>query len=211
MPIVGVNLGHLGFMTEVSGDEIMDRLPALLKGDGWIDERTMLQVQMSEGEAKAGLDLAEPLYCLNDVVLGRGAVSRVVYIEAAVNGEPLTTYKADGVIVATATGSTGYSLAAGGPIIYPQADEILIKPVSAHLTMAYALVLPSTAVIELKVRTDHEAVLSVDGQVSFVLQDGDRITVRRSPYVARFLRIFPPDFFYRALEQRLKLRDRSVS
>jgi NAD+ kinase len=208
IPILGVNLGHLGFMTELSADNIMEVLPSVLDGKGWIDQRTMLQVEMSsKDKAAPSGGPAGPLHALNEAVLGRGAVSRVVYVQASVDGEVLTTYKTDGVIVATATGSTGYSLAAGGPILHPQSEDILLKPISAHLTMAYAVVLPPTAVIELEVHTDHQAMLSIDGQVEFALQDRDRITARRSSRVARFLRIYPPTSFYSALEQRLKVRN----
>ncbi len=207
IPIVGVNLGHLGFMTELSAQDIMEKLPALLGGEGWIDRRTMLQIEFSsQDEEKLGQESSQSFYALNDVVVGRGAISRVVYVKTTIDGEPLTTYKADGVIISTATGSTGYSLAAGGPILYPQAEEILIKPISAHLTMAYPLVLPPTAVIQLEVHTDHQAMLSIDGQIEFGLQDGDKVTVKRSPHLARFLRIHPPTFFYSTLEQRLKGR-----
>ena len=207
LPILGVNLGHLGFMTELSADNIMELLPSVLDGKGWIDQRTMLEVEMSKDKAAPGSRPAGPLHALNEAVLGRGAVSRVIYVQASVDGEVLTTYKTDGVIVATATGSTGYSLAAGGPILHPQSEEILLKPISAHLTMAYALVLPPTAVVELEVHTDHQAMLSIDGQVEFALQDGDRITARRSSRVARFLRVYPPTSFYSALEQRLRVRN----
>ncbi len=208
VPILGVNLGHLGFMTELSGEDIMERLPAVLEGEGWIDQRTMLQIETSSRDkTKPGGGPAQPLHGLNDAVLGRGAISRVVYVETTINGEPLTTYKTDGVIISTATGSTGYSLAAGGAILYPQSEDILIKPISAHLTMAYGLVLPATAVIQLKVHTDHQAMLSVDGQIDVMLQDGDTIVAKRSPHSARFLRVYPSNFFYSSLEQRLKLRD----
>jgi NAD+ kinase len=211
VPILGVNLGHLGFMTELTGENIMERLPALLGGDGWIDERTMLEVEVSaREEPKAAERPLGPLYALNDAVLGRGQTWRVVYIKASINGEPLTTYKADGVIVATATGSTGYALAAGGPILYPQCEEILLKPVSAHLTMPYALVLPATTVVELELHTHYQAMLSLDGQVELALYDGDRVRVGRSSRVARFLRVYPPGSFYSGLEQRLKVRDSST-
>jgi len=204
-PILGVNVGHLGFMTELSAADVIDKLPALLSGEGWIDQRTMLQIELSfTTEKQLGNETLQPLYALNDAVVGRGAISRVVYVKTTIDGELLITYKADGVIISTATGSTGYSLAAGGPIIYPQSEEILIKPIAAHLTTAHALVLPPTATIELEVHSDHQAMLSIDGQIDFVLQDGDKIRVKRSSYLTRFLRIHPPAFFYRTLEQRLR-------
>ncbi len=198
--ITGINLGKLGFMTELSADEALAKLPALLAGEGWIDERVMLEAKLSptdEGTSRI-------FYALNDVVVARGAMARMVYIEATIDGQPLTTYKADGVIVATATGSTGYSLAAGGPILHPQAKEFLLLPILAHLSSAYALVLPSTAVVKLSISTAHQAILSIDGHINLPLSNGATITVKHSPTVARFLRIHPETSFYSSLDQRLK-------
>ena len=203
IPILGVNVGHLGFMTELRAEDIMDKLPLIIKGEGWIEQHTMLEIELLP---VSGGESPKIFYALNDAVVGRGAISRVVYIKTTIDSELLTTYKADGLIVSTATGSTAYSLAAGGPILHPQADEILLKPISAHLTVPYALVLPSTAIIELEVLTDHQAMLSIDGQLNFVLQDGDKVRAKRSPHLARFLRMHPPTFFYSALEERLKGR-----
>ena len=200
-PILGVNVGHLGFMTELRAKDIMDSLPLIIKGEGWIEQRTMLEIELLPISKE---DSPKSFYALNDAVVGRGAISRVVYIKTIIDSELLTTYKADGLIVSTATGSTGYSLAAGGPILHPQAEEILLKPISAHLTIPYALVLPSTATIELEVHTDHQAMLSIDGQMNFVLKDGDKVRVKRSSHSARFLRMHPPTFFYSTLEERLK-------
>ncbi len=194
VPIVGINLGRLGFLTELSAEEARARLPALLKGEGWIDERAMLQAELAD---------KSPLHAMNDVVVGRGAITRVIYVEIAVDGAPLITYKADGVIISTATGSTGYSLASGGPILYPQAREIILNPISPHPTFANAVVLPPTAIVEMRVRTDHQAMLSIDGQVDVELESGDTIKVSLSPHVARFLRLQPPTFFYSTLMQRL--------
>jgi len=194
IPIVGINLGRLGFMTEFSAEEARDKLPAIIAGEGWIDERAMLQAEFS---AKG------PFHALNDVVLGRGAISRLVHVETIIDGALLTTYKVDGVILATATGSTGYSLAAGGPILYPQSREIILNPICSHPTFANALVLPPTTTLELRVRTDHQALLSIDGQINLALESGDSVRVRLSQHVARFLRAKPPSFFYTALMQRL--------
>jgi NAD+ kinase len=205
-PIVGVNMGHLGFMTEFSASEVLDKLPAVLAGDGWVDQRAMLQIDLVS--LSRGADRRESTFhALNDALVGRGSVPRIINVTTTVNGAALSNYRVDGVIVSTATGSTGYSLAAGGPILYPQAEEIVIKPVSAHLSLPHALVLPSTAVVNMVVHTNHEAVLSIDGQVNVPLQDGDAVTARRGPYSARFLRTSPRDLFYAALEQRLKVRD----
>jgi len=199
-PITGINLGKLGFMTELSADEALDRLPALLEGKGWIDERAMLEAELGATESEP----SRTFYALNDVVVARGAIARVVYVEASIDGEPLTTYKADGVIVATATGSTGYSLAAGGPILHPQAKEFLLLPILPHLSSAYTVVLPATAEVKLRITTAHEATLSIDGHINLPLSSGAVIAVRHSSNTARFLRIHPEATFYSSLEQKLK-------
>jgi len=196
-PITGVNLGRLGFMTELSAKEAKDKLPALLEGKGWLDERAMLEATLDATESP------RTFHALNDVVVARGKVARVVFVEASVDGEPLATYKADGVIVATATGSTGYSLAAGGPILHPQSDDFLLVPISSHLSPAYPLVLPAASVVKLKVSTTHQAALSVDGHINLPLASGDIITIRHSDNCGRFLRIHSGDF-YGSLEQKLK-------
>jgi len=200
IPITGINLGKLGFMTELGADEAMAKLPALLAGEGWIDERAMLEAELWTSDKEA----SSIFYALNDVVMARGEIARVVRIEASVDGEPLTTYKADGVIVATATGSTGYSLSAGGPILHPQANEFLLLPILPHLSSAYTLVMPSTAVVKLRISAAHQATLSIDGHINLPLPSGATVTVKQSSNRARFLRIHPETSFYSSLERRLK-------
>ncbi len=201
-PITGINLGKLGFMTELSTDEAMDRLPALLAGDGWIDERAMLEAELPPINPEH--ESAQTFYALNDVVVARGATARTVNVEASIDGEPLTTYKADGVIVATATGSTGYALAAGGPILPPQSKEFLLLPILPHLSLAYTVVLPSTTVVKLRISTPYQATLSIDGHINLPLSSGAIVTIKHSSNKARFLRIHPETSFYSSLEQRLK-------
>jgi NAD+ kinase len=200
-PITGINLGKLGFMTELSANEAKAKLPALLAGEGWIDERAMLEAELSPSEQEH--ESPHRYYALNDVVVARGSIARVVYIEASVDGEPLTTYKADGVIVASATGSTGYSLAAGGPILHPRAEEFLLVPILPHLGSAYRLVLPSTAIVKLRVNTVHEATISVDGHINLPLKSGTKVTVKHSSATVRFLRIHP-NSVYSSLELKLR-------
>jgi NAD+ kinase len=200
-PITGINLGNLGFMTELSVDEAEEKLTALLSGEGWIDERSLLQAEISSAEEREPSRL---FYALNDVVVARGAVARVIYVEASIDGEPLTTFKADGVIVATATGSTGYALAAGGPILHPQAKELLLLPIAPHLSSAYTLVLPSTAVVKLRLSTTQPATLSIDGHINLPLSGGTVVTVKHSSATVCFLRIHPETSFYSSLEQKLK-------
>lgn len=197
--ITGINLGKLGFMTELDADEALEKLPTLLGEEGWIDERAMLQAELAtSGQAP------QTFQALNDIVVARGEIARIIRVEASINGQYMTTYKTDGVIVATATGSTGYGLAAGGPILYPQSGDVLLVPISPHLSSSYALVLPQTAEIRLVVTTVHPATLSVDGHINLPLSDGDAVTVKHSLNTARFWRIRAENSFYSSLEEKLK-------
>lgn len=196
VPVLGINLGRLGFMTEVNASEAMNKLPGLLDGKGWVEERAMLEMRVTLRE--------EALYALNDVFIGRRSYARLINIECAIDGAMLTTYRADGVIIATASGSTGYSLAAGGPILHPQSNEMILKPICPHFSFGESLVLPPLTTIKLKVSTSHEAMFSIDGQVESQLRSGNEITIKLSPYKARFLRLQPESYFYKSLESRLK-------
>ncbi|MFH1169420.1 MAG: NAD(+)/NADH kinase [Chloroflexota bacterium] len=197
-PIVGVNLGRLGFLTELSAGEAREKLPSLLAGEGWVDERAMLEAEVSSGGREH-----RAFRALNDVVVARGAIARLVHVAAAVDGQPLASYKADGVIVATATGSTGYSLAAGGPVLYPQSRDFLLVPVAPHLSPRHAVVVPPTAVVSLRLVTVYEATMSIDGHINLPLASGDVITVRHSTNTVRFLRVQPEASFYSSLERKL--------
>jgi NAD+ kinase len=196
VPILGVNLGRLGFMTELSPDEALTRVPAFIDGEGWVEERAMLQAEVVSGDGNK-------YHALNDVVVARGGRCRLIRVKAVIDGELLTTYKCDGLIVATATGSTGYSFAAGGPILNPQSEDIILKPIAAHLSLSAALVLPSEATVELAVSTTHQATMSIDGQIEVPLNDGDVVRVQRGPYVTRMLRTQWPSSFYGTLMKRL--------
>ncbi len=201
-PITGVNLGKLGFMTELSVDEVMEKLPALLAGEGWVDERYLLEAELSP----VGVEAESPhrFYALNDVVVARGAAVRLIHVEVNISGAQLATYRADGVIAATATGSTGYSLAAGGPILHPRAEEFLLVPILPHLGSAYPMVLSPSATAELHLASINPAVLSIDGHINLPLSNGATVTVRHSSKTVRFLRIHAETSFYGSLEQRLK-------
>jgi NAD+ kinase len=192
VPILGINLGRLGFITEIDGNEVLSYLPDLLKGKGRIEERAMLDAHIED----------RSFHALNDVVL-RSVAVRLVNIEAKVDNILVTTYRADGIIVATATGSTSYSLASGGPILHPQSREIILQPISCHLGLSQALVLPSQSAVDLKVARREKVVLSIDGQVELRLSDGQNVRVKLSPYTARFLRIHEPTYFYGSLWQKL--------
>jgi NAD+ kinase len=199
VPITGINLGKLGFMTEFDTDEALKELPALLDGKGWIDERTMLEAEI----VSPGLEPCV-FHALNDVVMARGEVARLVRVGVTIDGQSLTTYKTDAVIVATATGSTGYALAARGPVLYPASCDFLLVPVAPHLSPSYPLVLSAASEVTLRLSSYHPAALSIDGHINLTLSDGASVTVRRSPHVTRFLRIRPPESFYDSLEAKLR-------
>ncbi len=191
--IIGVNMGKLGFMTELDADEIEDTLARFLAGEGWIDERATLEARC----------VGRTFLALNDVVVARGGVARTISVEVSINGKRLSGYRADGVVVATATGSTGYSLAAGGPILHPRAEEFILIPVVPHLSPDYSLVLPSNSTVGLSVTKAQEATLSIDGHINLPLSSNDCITVQLGGSKVKFLRIHP-EKFYGSLERRLK-------
>jgi NAD+ kinase len=199
-PVTGINLGTLGFMTELTVAETDTALDRILNGEGWMDERFLLEAEVTAAEGSP----SQTYYALNDVVVARGAVARVIYVTAKIDGELLTTYKADGVILASATGSTGYALAAGGPILPPHSKAFLILPIVPLLQGKYCVVLPADVKIELSVQTVYPATLSIDGHTNLALNSGAVITVRRSRNKIRFLRIHPESSFYSTLEKRLK-------
>ena len=210
IPMVGINMGRLGFMTELQVDEALTKLPKYIEdepGGGMrTEERNMVQAVVVRGNGSNGPKEAGengPHHALNDVVLARGAVSRVVSIAGRIDGAQLTTFRADGVILSTATGSTGYNLAVGGPILDPLSDSFVLKPVAAHMGLTAAMVLDSTAKVSLALEGYQEATLSVDGHVDHPLEPGDRVDLEQSPFKARFLRANPPSYFYATLTRRL--------
>jgi len=195
VPILGVNMGRLGFLTEVHPGDLVERLRDVLEGRCRIEERTMLQAQVPAWGATH--------HALNDVIVGRASVGRPLYVEVAVDGVRLAIHRCDAVIVATATGSTAYSLSAGGPILHPDSPELLITPVAPHLGSARPVVLPPDAAIDLTVTADKEAVVSVDGQIDRALASGDSVSVCRSAHTARFVRFSKPQDYYAVLAEKL--------
>jgi NAD+ kinase len=201
-PITGVNMGKLGFLTELKDGEATSQLPEILDGKGWLDERAMLEATAEPAEP----DGNNPgvFYALNDVVLARGAVVRLIQVATSINDRPLTNYRADGVMVATATGSTGYSLAAGGPILYPQSKDLVLAPIVSHLGLGYSLVLASDSIVKLKLTTVNEATLSIDGHTNIPISNGAIVTIKLSHRKTRFLRLRPQNDFFSVLEEKLR-------
>ncbi|HEY8287461.1 MAG TPA: NAD(+)/NADH kinase [Chloroflexota bacterium] len=201
VPVLGINLGKLGFLAELEPDELEYRLPTLLGGNYWIEERIMIDAELyREGALMGRYD------CLNEVVVGRRQLSRVVRIHASIDGHGLTIYTADGVLVATPTGSTAYALAAGGPILHPEVRNLVLVPISAHLSLRGPLVLPETTEVRLTVQTDHEAGASFDGQSDVHLLSNDQVVVRVGPRMARFVRGQERSYFYHTLVHKLGVR-----
>ena len=191
VPILGINLGSLGFLTEVPRARLYQNLQAALDGSCQIDSRTMLCCQLR----RAG-QLVSQHEALNDIVAAQGAIARMSEFKVSVDGMFVSNYKADGLIVATPTGSTAYSLAAGGPVVVPSVDALIITPISPHALTNRPLVVQGG--VEVKVLAflrQHEAFLTVDGQVGIPLQDGDEIICRRSDRCVNLMRINGNRFF----------------
>jgi NAD+ kinase len=177
VPILGINLGSLGFLTEITVDELYPRLELCLQGAPRVSERMMLMVTLfREGKQN------ETYNVLNDVVINKGALARIVDLETRINKKFLTTYKADGLIVATPTGSTGYSLSAGGPIIQPQMCCFVITPICPHTLTNRPIVVTDESIISVTITStfDEKVYLTLDGQVGIKLQKGDSIEVRKA-------------------------------
>lgn len=198
-PILAVNMGHLGFLAEAEREDVMEKLSAILEGNYWVEERNMLQATLLRGGTQV-----EAYEALNDVVVARGVVARALHLTTSIDGQEVTTYIADGVIVATATGSTAYSLAAGGPILDPRLRELLLTPIAPHLSFSRSLVLPSHSEIRVTIESDQPATLTIDGQVHREIMNGDTVVVRASEHLCRLLRTQPRDYFYKTLEKRLR-------
>ncbi|MGE5507122.1 MAG: NAD(+)/NADH kinase [Chitinophagales bacterium] len=197
-PILGINLGHLGFLAEVEMGEVGDALDRLVRGEYRIEERMMLTATVRRPKRPEQEYLA-----LNDVVLNRGTLARIVTLEAVAGDERIERFRGDGLIVSTPTGSTAYSLAAGGPILSPSLEAILLTPICPHTLYARSLVLPSEAQLKLRVlASSEEVMLTVDGQAGEGLSAGDEVAIRRAPQVTRLIRIKPRGFF-RVVQTRL--------
>lgn len=199
VPVTSINMGRLGFLSEMTPVNWPDQLPRMLAGEHWIEERLMLATEAHRNGESLGHHIA-----LNDVVISRGTLARIVRLETRVDASALTTYACDGLIVATPTGSTAYALAAGGPVLPPTLRNLVLVPIAPHLSLDKPVVLSQGSVVEVIVHTDHQGILTADGQNEITLRDGDRVTVRSSEHVALFARLQPPSYFYRTLMSRLK-------
>lgn len=203
VPQLGVNLGRLGFLSELQPHEVAERIPDYLDGRHAIEERTMLRATLYSEQLRA--DGPPPQFdALNEVLLARGALPRLVRVAISVDGAAVATFGGDGVLVATATGSTAYSLAAGGPVLAPNLRNMVLNTVCPHVARLSPLVLPPEAVVRLQVVGGLPAVLSMDGQIDVSVVSGDAVEIGVSPYVARFVRARPQAHFYEVIGRALR-------
>jgi NAD+ kinase len=185
VPVIGVNLGHLGYLTEVDPSKLTVALKRFLAGSYHVSERMRLEVNIDPVSDVAPASGSWP--ALNEAVLGKTPTGQIVHIVVSIDGEPFTTYHADGLIAATPTGSTAYAWSAGGPIISPDHAALLLAPVAPHMLFDRALVLPPTSLIRLEVNGDRPAALSVDGRNLGTLAEGDAIVCTAAEHAARFV------------------------
>jgi NAD+ kinase len=203
VPILGVNLGSLGFLTEISSEEVPFMIERVSRGQFEISKRAMLDVSV----AREGTEVFE-FSLLNDAVITKDALARIIDIETYVDGEYLTTYKSDGLILSTATGSTGYSLSASGPILYPSLENIIITPISPHMLTNRPLILSRDAVIKATLKSrDERVVLTLDGQIGFPLEYGDEVIARQSRHVVKLIKSSSKGYF-EILRTKLKWGER---
>ncbi len=192
LPLLGINMGHFGFLTEVGPNNWKEALISILAGRYRLEDRMMLKIEHFRADESLGCWQA-----INEVVICRGQFVRPIQLSANVDGYHISNYVADGLIVATPTGSTAYALAAGGPILPPEIRNLLIIPVAPHLSMDRAIILPEGARVSVTVKTSHEAVLSVDGHPPVVVVDGDRIESTASDFHLKMVRLKEPGYFYK--------------
>jgi NAD+ kinase len=198
IPLVGINLGRVGFLAEMTPEALRERVDDLVEQTYWIEHRAMLDVCFRSGER------TERFICLNELAVARGLAPRAVHVRTELNGQEFLTYTADGVLVATATGSTAYSLAAGGPILYPESPDFIITPVAPHLHIGRSMIVPGETRVTLSIPADKGAVVAVDGADEQTMGPHDEVEVGKSALTATFARFGPRSYFYEAIAARLR-------
>jgi NAD+ kinase len=202
IPILGVNLGSMGFLTEFTLPEFFPALEAICADQYAFEERIMLDVELISRHKRARRFTA-----LNDCVINTGALARIIDLDITVGNQYVTNFKADGLIVATPTGSTAYSLSAGGPIVQPSLGAVIITPICPHTLTNRPLVLNDNVVLRVELRNGSDVMLTIDGQVGAPMGAGDAIRLRKSPYVTRLIQ--PPNKnHFQVLRAKLKWGER---
>ncbi len=198
LPIFGINMGRVGFLSEADPANWQEKIGQVLRNEHWLEKRLMLRAEVLRQGKSIG-----SLIGLNDIVVSRSVQLRMLQLHLFVDDDPVTVYMADAIIAATPTGSTAYSLAAGGPVLPPQLQNFLVLPVAPHLSFEQALVLHQKAVIMVRLETPHEAMVTADGQDAITLQGGDEVIITRHQYESQFIRLGRPGYFYRRLMEKL--------
>jgi NAD+ kinase len=203
VPILGVNLGGLGFLTEIRLEELYRVLERVIQGDFVTDERVVFHAAV----IRRGERLAE-FIVLNDAVINKGALARIIDLETTINGEYLTTFKSDGLIISTPTGSTAYNLSAGGPIVYPSLHCIIITPICPHTLTNRPIMIPDDVEVRAILKSkQQEVILTLDGQQGFVLEFGDVVEVKKAE--GKILLIKSPyRHYFEVLREKLKWGER---
>jgi NAD+ kinase len=205
VPILGVNFGSLGFLTEIRIDELTSSLEGVLAGTASIDMRAMLAA-----DAYRQGQQVDSRIVLNDVVFTKTALSRAIELSVSVSGGFVTRVKADGLIIASATGSTAYNLAAGGPIVHPMVDALVLTPIAPHTLTNRPVVIPGSALVEVRTHTNSgpdDVFVTYDGQSGYPLHDGDTVQVRKSEQVLRLVKA-PARGYFEVLREKLKWGER---
>jgi NAD+ kinase len=198
IPIIGINLGSLGFLTKFKIEEMHSAFEDLFAGRCQTQERMLLDVEVLKGGESAAR-----YFALNDAVINKGALARIIDLEVHVNDLPMLMTRADGLIVSTPTGSTAYSLSAGGPILYPTLDAILIAPICPHTLTNRPIVIPNSEELKIKLRRGNDVMLTVDGQVGMPLQEQDCLKINRA--ASSICLALPPDStFFDLLREKLR-------
>ncbi|MBT4125388.1 MAG: NAD(+)/NADH kinase [Chloroflexi bacterium] len=205
IPILGINMGRVGFMSDIENVDALDGVGWYLEGNARIEQRFMLKAVVANGT-----DEPVSVLALNDVTVARGTHLRVIEVSTVVDGVHLATYRGDGVVVSTATGSTGYSLALGGPVMDPTSRDFLVKPIASHMSLFGGAILQSSSTVELTVEAYEDATLNADGFIDQELSAGDLVTITQSGVYASFLRRKAAADFWGDLAGRLELRKGSV-
>ncbi len=198
-PILGINLGRLGYLAELEMSEL-DLLDRVIRGDYRLDKRTMLKAEVISGSGKE----TQSAVALNDAVISNGSISRIIDLQLSEGGLPINTYRADGLIIATPTGSTAYSMSAGGPVADPRISCFCVTPICPHMSISRPILFPDDALIEVKHVCKREKVLylTLDGKINFELQRGDTVRVTKSELMASIIRVKERSF-YEKLKQRI--------
>ncbi|MCE5199312.1 NAD(+)/NADH kinase [bacterium] len=204
-PMIGVNFGQYGFITEIHPDEAKTSLLRILDGDYTVSERVVLKATVSRDGKETGT-----YYALNDVVVSKGPFARMLGLHTFVNDRFIVTYTADGIIVSSPTGSTAYSLSAGGPVVHPDVDVLIITPICPHTLNARSLVIPDSETVQIQGECGEdnpEIMVTVDGQLGQHLACGDKVSVGKADFSAKLLQL-EPQSFYTKLQQRLRWGER---